>query len=158
MNPEIIETSSQAADNANYALRTYYNYIRAWLLSFEQEYGSGQEGIGEFVHLLTQSANISRVPGTYLVPQNLSDSYNRGKLTLEAMKSLPIDEHPELTISANFWLPVQAYYAIHGFGVAVLLPLVKHLHLRISLLKSILWKYLGNTYLHLFALNVLVDQ
>lgn len=121
----MISRSSQAADNANYALRTYYNYIRAWLLTFEQEYGSGQEGIGEFVHLLTQSANLSRVPGTYRVQQNLRDAYNRGQLTLEAIRSLPIDQYPELAISANFWLPVQAYYAVHGFGVACLIALGK---------------------------------
>jgi hypothetical protein len=39
------------------------------------------------------------------------------------MRSLPIEEHPEVALSANFWLPVQSYYAIHGVGLATMIAL-----------------------------------
>jgi hypothetical protein len=39
------------------------------------------------------------------------------------MRALPIDGHPQLARSANFWLPVQSYYAIHGMGLATMMAL-----------------------------------
>lgn len=53
----------------------------------------------------------------------LREPFYRGLLTLEAMKQLPIDTYPALAGSANFWAPVQAYYVLHGIGLAVLLSL-----------------------------------
>jgi hypothetical protein len=47
----------------------------------------------------------------------------RGWLTLKAMEMLPIAEYPELASTANFWAPVQAYYALHGIGLACLAAL-----------------------------------
>jgi hypothetical protein len=40
--------------------------------------------------------------------------------TLSAMRRFPVAKHPELAPFANFWLPVQAYYAVHGVGLATL--------------------------------------
>lgn len=123
MSPELIETSAQANDNANYALRTYYNYVRAWIIEFERQHGSFPDGIDAFVSAVRDSADLSLIQGEYTVSDNLRNSYNRGRLTWQEIQNLPIVEYPELAISANYWLPVQAYYAIHGFGIACLIVL-----------------------------------
>jgi len=39
------------------------------------------------------------------------------------MQTLPIEEHPHLARSANFWLPVKSYYAVHGIGLAAMIVL-----------------------------------
>ncbi len=44
----------------------------------------------------------------------------RGNLTLELIKSIPVDDNPGFAMTSALWLPVQAYYAIHGFGMACL--------------------------------------
>lgn len=51
---------------------------------------------------------------------DISQAYLRGRLTLHAMEMLPIDKQPALAQSAVYWVPVQAYYAAHGFGLATL--------------------------------------
>ena len=54
--------------------------------------------------------------------ENLASCYRRGMLTLKSMQ-LPIFDFPDLAPTVNLWLPVQAYYAIHGMGIAVLIAL-----------------------------------
>ena len=44
----------------------------------------------------------------------------RGWLVQSAMEALPVSTDPGLAISAKLWAPVQAYYAVHGVGMAVL--------------------------------------
>lgn len=44
----------------------------------------------------------------------------RGWLTLQTMEQLPLAEAAELATGASMWLPVQAYYASHGVGLATL--------------------------------------
>ena len=57
------------------------------------------------------------------VSQKIISSYSRGRLTLKAMESFPINENKRLASTANLWLPVQAYYAIHGAGLAAMISL-----------------------------------
>ena len=61
--------------------------------------------------------------GGGLVSEELCNAYGRGRLILKAMEGLPIEQYPELTLSANFWLPVQSYYTIHGVGLATMIAL-----------------------------------
>lgn len=121
----VIETTSevQTLENARYALITYYNYIKAWVISINRIYGSGDDGISAFIVRIKSLANFKRIQrGTSSSPE-LVNAYNRGRLTLSAIHKLPVDENPELAISANFWLPVQSYYSIHGVGLASLIAL-----------------------------------
>ena len=123
MSQELIEPSTRANDNANYALQTFSNYIGALILEFEQKHGPYPDGIDIFTRVIKDSANLSVIQEPITISDNLRNSYNRGKLTWQAIRSLPINEHPELAISANYWLPVQSYYAINGFGNACLIVL-----------------------------------
>lgn len=117
--------SVQISDNARYALITYYNYIKAWIIYIDRLYGLGDDGIKAFIDKTKSLTAFSRIQGGASSPTKLINSYNRGRLTLSAMQSLPIDNYPELALSANLWLPVQSYYAIHGVGLASLIALNK---------------------------------
>ena len=44
----------------------------------------------------------------------------RGLLSLRAIEAVDIDQFPEVARAAVFWVPVQAYYAVHGVGNALL--------------------------------------
>ena len=44
----------------------------------------------------------------------------RGKLTLDLIEKISIDENPDFARVSALWLPVQTYYAVNGFGLAVL--------------------------------------
>lgn len=72
----------------------------------------------------TLLANQAALPGFQKLTQrataDITQPYLRGRLTLHAMESLPIDKHPAIAQSAIYWIPVQAYYAVHGFGLAAL--------------------------------------
>ncbi len=112
---EIIESSEQASTGENPPLITYYNYVKAWNIAYNQRYDSEDTFIDEIRKL----AINSRAPRIY--KDNFDKgSYIRGVLTLQLMSDLPVDEHPELTFTANIWLPVLSYYAIHGAGLALL--------------------------------------
>ena len=113
----------ESAERATYALITYYNYIKGWVIYLNRQYGSGDEGIRPFIDKIQRNTAFRRLQGGTSVSRELTNAYSRGRLTLRAMLSLPIEEHPELALSANFWLPVQSYYAIHGVGLATMIAL-----------------------------------
>lgn len=121
----IIEATQEVerAERATYALITYYNYIKAWVVCLERQYGSGDDGINSFIDKLQHKTTSKRVQGGLSLSAELSDAYSRGRLTFRAMSNLPITEYPEIALSANFWLPVQSYYAIHGVGLATMAAL-----------------------------------
>lgn len=111
--------------DAGYALHTYYNYIKAWVISCESIYGSGQRGIDNLVGSMNSIASVNTLKADIMCSSELRSNYLRGKYTFLSMSRLPINDHPELALSANMWLPVQSYYAIHGVGLALLLALKK---------------------------------
>lgn len=122
----VIITSTQElerAERATYALITYYNYIRAWVVYLRREYGPGDDGINSFIDKIQHNAAFRHVQGGVPLSRELTNAYSRGRLTFRAMHSLPFKEHPEVALSANFWLLVQAYYAIHGVGLATMIAL-----------------------------------
>lgn len=118
-----VTMSVQISDSARFALLTYYHYIKAWVICIRRRYGSGDDGIKAFLHKTQSLETFQNIQGGASISPALANSYNRGRLTLSAMQKLPIDESPELALSANFWLPVQSYYAIHGLGLASLIAL-----------------------------------
>jgi len=108
--------------DAPYALQTYYNYVTAWVSHCFQscENANSLEGIIENFHKLPSS---KKMQGGRALTDSISLNYWRGKLTLRAMKNFPISDHKVLAPTANLWLPVQAYYAIHGVGISCITSL-----------------------------------
>lgn len=108
--------------DAAYALQTYYGYVRAWTETIEHLYGP-QVDFGDLRNAVMQVKNVEKLQGGTKTSQKFISAYSRGKLTLKAMSSFPINENKQLASTANLWLPVQAYYAIHGAGLAAMISL-----------------------------------
>lgn len=113
----------ERAEEAAYALTTYSNYVTAWVLSLNRQYGIGNEGKIAFLAAISGRTNVQHLQGGITCTDDLTAAYCRGQLTLKAMQCLPVSEHPQLARSANFWLPVQSYYAVHGIGLAAMMAL-----------------------------------
>ena len=112
---EVIINSDQTSTGEKLSLITYYNYIEAWNIAYNQRYDSKDA----FTNEIRKLASNSNHPKIY--KDNFDEgSYIRGVLTLQLMSDLPVDEHPELAFTANIWLPVHSYYAIEGAGLALL--------------------------------------
>jgi hypothetical protein len=109
-----IPPSSEEQD-AKISLTTYYNYVEAFrFLAVVRNPERTQTEIPSFAKLQLRNA----VEGP-----DLRKPLYRGWLTWRAMRSLPVQTDPGLARSANFWLPVQAYYALHGVGLAAICAL-----------------------------------
>lgn len=108
--------------NAPYALQTYYGYVRAWTEKIDQLY-SRKADYNDLRSAVLQVRNVEKLQDGVMPSQKMISSYSRGKLTLKAMASFPINENKQLASTANLWLPVQAYYAIHGAGLAAMISL-----------------------------------
>lgn len=101
---------------AQVAIRTYYVYIKAFTIKTGdlEELKKRQDDLQAFKNLTVSKTNkVDRV----------KQSLYRGWLTLKALKVLPVSDYPALATTANFWAPVQAYYAAHGLGMAALAAL-----------------------------------
>ena len=116
-------TLVQASGEAGFALYTYYNYVKAWVVYMEGTYGYGDNGVTKFKNRIQSLKSYTRLQTNASCSGKLTAPYGRGQLTLSAMRKLPIKIHQELALSANLWLPVQSYYAIHGVGLATLVAL-----------------------------------
>ncbi len=113
---EVITSSDQDSTEESLPLTTYYNYIKAWNIAYKQKYGNSENA---FIDEISRIASNSKQPEIY--KDNFDKgSYFRGFLTLQLMNDLPVDKYPELTFTANIWLPVLSYYAIHGVGLALI--------------------------------------
>jgi len=123
--PAIIESTQELerAQEAAYALTTYSNYVTAWVIFLARLYGTGDEGRNAFLAAMAENHNVRRLQGGMTISDEITTAYCRGQLTFRAMQTLPIEEHPHLARSANYWLPVQSYYAIHGTGLAAMMAL-----------------------------------
>lgn len=108
-------------DAAN-TLATYYNYVNAWALALERDHGIPQIAKRAFLQRQESINAFSKLRRRNSYPHALTSPYCRGLLTLRSMQ-LPIERFPVLAPTVNLWLPVQAYYAIHGMGIAALIGL-----------------------------------
>jgi hypothetical protein len=99
--------------DAELALRTYYNYARAYAVAIEGGPNDWEQGVLDrnASQRLTPTAEISDA-GVYAL--------QRGLMSLAAAESVDLEDVPELARAAIFWLPVQSYYAVHGVGYALL--------------------------------------
>ncbi len=113
----------ERAQRATFALTTYSNYVAAWVALLNRRYGIGDEGKTAFLVALANNDAVKHLQGGAHVFEEFTTTYCRGLLTLRAMQALPIEANPHLARSANFWLPVQSYYAIHGTGLAAMIAL-----------------------------------
>lgn len=125
MDRSIIESTQELEreTSATFARKAFYNYIRAWIVCINKLYGSGDAGINAFVHKFGFITAFRRLQRGAAVSKEFNNAYSRGLLTFKAMDSLPVSKNPELALSANFWLPVQSYYAIRGLGLATMIIL-----------------------------------
>ncbi|MHB8105410.1 MAG: hypothetical protein ACYDG5_07735 [Dehalococcoidales bacterium] len=114
---------SERAQKAAIVLRTYSNYVTAWVVCFNNLYGIDGEGMLAFIEKIKQNANYQQIRGNTVVPTTLTNAYNRGRLTLKAIQSLPVDTNKDLASIGNLWLSVQSYYSIHGIGTATMIAL-----------------------------------
>ena len=93
------------------SIRTYSNYAEAWCLWSDEDAtpSEAQARLSVFSTLRPSSRGDFE-----LVRQHLL----RGCMTLKLMHSISVEENPDFAITSALWLPVQAYYAVHGFGMA----------------------------------------
>ncbi len=110
----LVNFPSEKEEEAQKALKTYYTYIKAFAITADEPVllGLHQDDLPAFQKL--QGKQIHNL-------KNMKQALYRGLFTLKAMNSLPIEKYPEIAVTANFWAPVQAYYAVHGVGMATLI-------------------------------------
>ena len=109
--------------DAPYALQTYYCYVRAWVEKITKLYGQSTTCLYNIKDEMMESKTIQKIQGGRTLDKDLVAAYTRGKLTLKAMETFPIKDNRDLAPTANLWLPVQAYYAVHGVGLATMISL-----------------------------------
>lgn len=101
----------RARDTAEKTLRTYTNYAEAFRLCSESTSTLALEQDRLLAPLKTQKPED---------PKRIAAHAQRGYLCLKAI-CVPEAEHaPELVVVASHWAAIQAYYAFHGLGWAVL--------------------------------------
>jgi len=95
--------------------QTYVNYVEAFLLAARK-----QEDLIEQQAELSAFQKLCR--GLAILDQLKRPLY-RSWLTVSAMNVFTRADLADSAAIANFWAPVQAYYAIHGAGMAALVAL-----------------------------------
>jgi hypothetical protein len=105
------------------SLETYYNYARAWEIALERKYGIADSAKHTIQREQLNLNTFDRLQGGVISSNQLDAEFLRGKLTLMAIRKLPVADFPDLAATANLWLPVQAYYTINAMGNAALLAL-----------------------------------
>ena len=94
------------------ALKTYSNYSTAWCLWDNPQLSplEAQSQLEGFSQLRPSRLNLTSVRQHLL----------RGYLTLKLIQDIQVDDRPDFAMTSALWLPVQTYYAVHGFGMAFL--------------------------------------
>ena len=94
-------------------IRTYLNYNEAWTMQFPF-YDSP-------IHAQSKLPSFQKLqPSRNCDVEEVKRHLIRGKLTLNLIKDIDVCENPDFAKASAMWLPVQAYYAMNGFGLAVL--------------------------------------
>lgn len=94
------------------ALRTYSTYTTAWCIWTQTESPrTAQSQLPSFSRLQpSQESDVETIQRHLL----------RGWLTLALIRRVAAEEEPDFALTSALWLPVQTYYAVHGFGMACL--------------------------------------
>ncbi|HDR05309.1 MAG TPA: hypothetical protein ENN84_08725 [Candidatus Marinimicrobia bacterium] len=109
--------------DAPYALQTYYGYVKAWAEKIVEIHGCPSKCFKHIEAKMAELKSIQKIQGGRSLDKKIVAAFTRGGLTLKAMEYFPIQENEDLAPIANLWLPVQAYYAVHGFGLAAMFAL-----------------------------------
>lgn len=109
-----------ARDNAEEGATTYRHYVAAFRVCCGHAGYERADALASYQRGLPWFASAQR---NGHVSDPLKKHLFRGWLTLHAMRALPVEREPDLAIGASMWLPVQAYYACHGVGLAALYAL-----------------------------------
>lgn len=109
----ILDFGDYGISDSRAAIKTYSNYDVAWCLRKETENSLGceQRRLNAFQKLR---------PSPHFDRDTAWPHLRRGYLTLRLMQEIPVNEMPEFAMASALWLPVQAYYAVHGYGLALL--------------------------------------
>ena len=94
------------------ALRSHSTYTTAWCIWTQTESPrTAQSQLPSFSRLQpSQESDIETIQRHLL----------RGWLTLALIRRVAAEEEPDFALTSALWLPVQTYYAVHGFGMACL--------------------------------------
>ena len=107
-NAERLESADSQA-----AIRTYSYYSAAWCLRTGDDRPPRDEQAK-----LTAFSQLHK-SSSYDV-EAVRQPLLRGYLTLKLIQDIPVNEKPDFAMTNALWLPVQTYYAVHGFGMAFL--------------------------------------
>lgn len=115
--PELVRSFPTAEeDDSRKSLRTYYNYAGAYAAFLEQTYG--EQILDRLAQAQEQLTEFNALEGGSPLDSELEIAALRGWLTFRLIEK--VQDFPEIMPLANYWLPVQAYYAVHGLGIAVI--------------------------------------
>ena len=95
------------------ALQTYSGYATAWRIAAirRRTVLERQQKVKSY-----QQLKPARQMNAGLIRNHLL----RGHLTLQLIEMIPVTKHTEFAMVSALWLPVQSYYAVHGYGMAAL--------------------------------------
>jgi hypothetical protein len=116
-------------EEAQKRLRTYYGYAESFVTAARQAYNTDDDAtlIRRLLHSQKQLPRYKKTRGGGEIVPALQSEFRhalaRSLFTIEAMRRLPVDSEAGLVHGANLWLPVQAYYSVHGAGQACLISL-----------------------------------
>lgn len=110
------EAIQEEEHDARIRFLTYQNYVEAFCLL-----SNDLDELRAAQRTLPIVRALGRGPAIPL--KEFKESLRRGWLTLHAIRSVPLDAYPQLAAAANLWVAVQAYYAVHGVGVAAIAAL-----------------------------------
>ncbi len=125
--------------------RTFRNYVRAWNLELDDGLGVPSGNIQTDLDAICATPVFRKTQASGALTAQLERDYIRGELVLRAMSAVSGGSN-ELAACMALWLPVQAYYAIHGLGCASLQALgqptpYQHKMFRVMMASSLLPKY-----------------
>ena len=111
MTPSIFPDSDISDTRA--AVRTYSNYGAAWCLWNNPQVSP--------LEVQSQLKGFSQLqPSSHFNLTSVRQHLLRGYLTLKLILDIEVDKRPDFAMTSALWLPVQTYYAAHGFGMAFL--------------------------------------
>ena len=94
-------------------IRTYLNYSRAW--GMRVPFGNSP------LHVQSKLPRFQKLqPSKGYDVDEVKRHLTRGKLTLDLIGRILVNENPDFARVSALWLPVQTYYAVNGFGLALL--------------------------------------
>ena len=95
------------------ALQTYSGYATAWRIAAIR-----RRTILERQQKVTSFQQLK--PARHIDAGLVRNHLLRGHLTLQLIETIPVTRHTEFAMVSALWLPVQSYYAVHGYGMAAL--------------------------------------